>query len=63
MSDPKALARKFVRANDESPVVAGRAIGEGGKGGVYTLENGNRYPLTVEACRLLPDGYPKWKLT
>jgi hypothetical protein len=36
---------EFMRANDESPVVAGRAIGDGGKGAVYTLDNGKRFTL------------------
>lgn len=58
----QAKARAFVRANDESLVVSGYAIGNGGEGGVYTLADGRVFRLDLEACRALPENYPKWDL-
>lgn len=57
---PKTV--EFMKANDESPVVAGRAIGEGGQGAVYTLDNGRKFSLGVVTCMELPEGYPRWRL-
>lgn len=53
-------ASDFVLANDESLVVAGRAIGGGGKGGFYTLANGEVHRIGADAMRMLPEGYPRW---
>ena len=55
-------ATQFIKANDASLVVTGRAIGNGGEGAVYTLKNGQSYRLSVDECRALPEGYPKWDL-
>lgn len=52
-------AAQFVKANTESKVVSGAALGEG-KGGSYTLEDGRSFRLSLEDCRSLPDNYPKW---
>ncbi|PZQ20577.1 MAG: hypothetical protein DI569_15090 [Sphingopyxis macrogoltabida] len=52
--------REFVCANLESHVVAGRAIGNGGKGAYYTLANGRVFRLSAEDCRLA--GPPDWGL-
>lgn len=57
---PKADA--FMRANDASPVIAGRAYGNGGEGGEYLLENGRRFSLPLKDHRALRKGYPKWRL-
>src|SRR3546814_6185893 len=38
-------ARKFMLANDASPVVAGEVIGNGGQGGRYTLKDGRTFTL------------------
>ncbi len=57
---PDQQAADFIAANDQSVVVAGRSIGNGGKGGYYTLDNGSRHRLGLEAMRLLPEGYPRW---
>lgn len=59
-------AARFVAANNQSPVVAGyarNAENGGGQGGTYVLDDGRRFTLGLAACRALPDGYPKWKLT
>lgn len=48
----------FVSANDMFPVVSGSAHTKGGA--VYELANGSLYQLTLEECRALPEGYPKW---
>lgn len=62
--NPGEQAANFMSANDKSPVIAGRAIesdpSKPGKGGVYTLANGERHRLGLAACRMLSDGYPKW---
>ena len=54
--------KKFIKANDKSPVVEGSAIGRGGEGGRYTLKDGTHFRLPVEVCRELPEGYPKWDI-
>jgi len=53
-------ARSFMKANDQSPVVSGAAIGEGGQGGFYTLEDGKTFKLLLDDCQALTDGYPRW---
>lgn len=60
MSEPTAKASAFMQANDKSPVVSGAAIGNGGQGGVYTLADKQSFRLSVEDCRSLPAGYPRW---
>jgi len=53
----------FMAANDRHKVVAGWGRGYnglGGHGGVYRLANDALHPLSVLACRMLPDGYPDW---
>ena len=50
----------FMKANDESPVVSGAAIGNGGEGGFYTLKNGKSFKLSLDDCRALTPPYPKW---
>lgn len=61
-------AQKFFEANKLSPVVSGRAIDINGAtalnfsevyGGIYTLENGDSFELTVQDSRSLPDK-PRW---
>lgn len=59
---PSVQAADFVRANDRSFVVAGRVLGAGGQGAIYTLEDRTRLRLGAEASKLLPEGYPKWKI-
>lgn len=56
------LVAEFMAANDDSPVVSGAAIGNGGQGGVYTLADGRCYVMSGAICRALPEGYPRWKL-
>lgn len=63
MTDTPTLTRRakeFVKANDISRVIAGAAIGNGGKGGRYTLANGRKFQLDLADLKSLPDGYPKW---
>lgn len=55
-------ARAFMRANDASPVVIGRVIGNGGQGAVYTLENGKVFTLPLDVARAVTEPYPKWLL-
>jgi hypothetical protein len=40
----------FRAANAASPVVHGRVVGNGGKGAVYTLEDGRRFTLSAAEC-------------
>lgn len=55
---PEQQAADFMRANDASPVVAGRGLPKGG--GVYRLDDGTSHRLGLAACRLLPSQYPRW---
>lgn len=60
------MSEAFVKANDKSLVVEGFAKNAdkgGGAGGVYYLEDKQRFDLSLEDCRALPEGYPKWKLS
>lgn len=56
----------FIAANDRSPVIEGWANESDprnpAKGGTYRLQSGKTFSLSVEECRALPNGYPKWKL-
>ena len=49
-----------MKANDESPVVAGAAIGNGGEGGYYHLANRQSFKLSLKDCQSLGEGYPIW---
>lgn len=51
-------ARKFIAANERSPVVSGSAIGSGGEGAIYTLKNGKTFTLSADDCKAV--GYPRW---
>ena len=53
-------ARKFMNANDKSPVVSGAAIGNGGEGGFYTLKDGQTFKLSLADCKALKEHYPMW---
>ncbi len=53
-------AKLFMTANDKSPVVSGAAIGKGGEGGYYTLQDGKSFKLDLADCQALPEGYPRW---
>ncbi len=59
-------ADDFVAANDRSPVIQGAALEpdptKPAKGGRYQLADGTWHRLGVEACRILPKGYPRWRL-
>lgn len=57
----RAATERFIKANDESPVVIGNANVAGG-GGRYKLDDGRWFNLSLAVCRELPDGYPRWKL-
>lgn len=63
---PQQQADEFVRANKRSPVVAGEALEpdprKPAKGARYKLDDGTWHRLGAEACSLLPDGFPRWKL-
>lgn len=52
----------FHEANKRNPVIAGEAIGDGGKGAIYTLFGGEKWRLNTDDCRALPRGYPRWML-
>ncbi len=66
MRTPQQQANDFIAANDKSPVVYGAVIepapNRPGRGGRYRLADGSSHRLGLEACRLLPEGYPKWRL-
>lgn len=51
--------RKFVEANDASPVVAGSVPLCGGA--YYKLGDGRWIKLSRSACQELPEGYPRWR--
>lgn len=53
-------AEDFMKANDDSPVVSGAAVGKGGQGGYYTLKNGKTFKLSLEDCQALSKTYPRW---
>lgn len=59
-------AEEFVKANDASPVIEGWVNepdpAKPAKGGTYRLKNRKTFSLTVEDCRSLPDGYPRWDI-
>lgn len=63
---PQEQADAFVAANAKSPVVVGAALepdpNKPAKGARYKLQNGAWHYLGAAACRLLPQGYPRWKL-
>lgn len=54
-----ANATRFLAANQTSPVVRGSAIGSGGEGARYMLEDGHFFVLSAEECRQV--GMPRWK--
>jgi len=66
MRTAKQQADDFIKANAEHPVISGGVLepnpDKPAKGGWYRLSNGAKHRLSVEACRLLPAGYPRWKL-
>lgn len=63
---PQQQADDFVRANDRSPVVIGSAIepdpSRPAQGARYKLDDSTWHRLGAEACAMLPDGYPRWKV-
>lgn len=59
---PQQQADVFVAANRKHLVVAGVAIGDGGKGCRYKLEDHTWHRLGREAHALLPNGFPKWEV-
>lgn len=58
-------ADDFCAANDRHPVVAGIALEpdptKPSKGGRYKTADGTWHYLGASACKLLPDGYPRWQ--
>lgn len=57
LATPKA--REFMKANKQSPVVVGEAIGiGGGQGCRYILEDGRAFRLSAEDCQSMP--VPRW---
>lgn len=56
----REATQRFIRANDQFPVIAGSARQQGGAR--YKLESGEWWTLSLAACRELPEGYPKWRL-
>lgn len=61
--DAATAARAFMARNDRSPVISGSSNAErGGMGGTYGLKDASHHRLDTLACRLLPDGYPRWEL-
>lgn len=59
---PQQQCDDFVAANTASPVTSGSVIGQGGEGAYFTLANRTTHRLGAEACKLLPDGFPRWDL-
>ena len=61
MGEVTDRAQQFMDANDQSAVVQGAAIGEGGRGAFYTLDNRRTFRLgRIDHASLLP-GYPRWR--
>lgn len=52
-------AKAFVEANKTSGVYKAHAIGNGGKGGVYTLEDEQTFTLTREELESMSTS-PRW---
>lgn len=52
-------AKEFVEANKTSGVYKAHAIGNGGQGGVYTLDNEETFTLTREELVSMPRA-PRW---
>ncbi len=66
---PEQQAADFIAANDISPVVAAGIVHNGGVEGpdnviglAITLADRSRHRLSSEASKLLPEGYPRWRL-
>lgn len=57
---PQQQADAFMAANDRHPVVAGAGLERGG--GRYMTADRKWHYLGLAACRLLPEGYPRWQL-
>ncbi len=55
-------ADAFVKANRHNLVIEGGVIGSGGQGARYRTYDGVWHVLCREACKLLPEGFPRWKL-
>lgn len=55
----KTNVERFVEANRISPVVSGKALGNGGQGAAYLLKNGTYFKLTSEECRQVT---PRWAI-
>lgn len=59
-------AKAFVRANDKRLVIEGWVLepnpAKPARGATYKLSNGEPFTLSVEDCRSLPPGYPKWDI-
>jgi hypothetical protein len=55
--------RAFMFANDSSPVVSGRVIGNGDQGAAYTLQNGMTFTLPLAVARAVVSPYSKWLLS
>lgn len=60
MAKPSDNAAAFIAANKRSPVVSGAAIGQGGEGAIYVLQNGREFRLSRADCEAV--GMPRWKL-
>lgn len=58
---PTQKVKEFISANDHNPVVWSEVLSLEHGGGLYELEDGTTYKLYAHECRMLPDGYPKWK--
>lgn len=52
-------AKAFVRANKKFGVYQAHAIGNGGQGGVYTLDNQETFTLTKAELQSMPRA-PRW---
>lgn len=52
---------EFVKANRRSPVITGAADRENG-GATYWLQNNKMFRLSLDECKSLPAGFPRWKL-
>jgi hypothetical protein len=49
---------RFKKANAVSPVVKAQSVPGGGRGGVYTLEDGKTFTFSADECMLIR---PRWK--
>ena len=67
--NPDQQAARFIAANREHLVVSGRTTFNGPErpenvtGVFYTLEDNSMHYLSSEACSLVTEPFPRWRLS